>query len=51
MRPPPPNKRMQLAAAQVAPRQIGIDAALPDTSPALLTYLRIFGGPVVGMQY
>ena len=33
----------------LAPRQIGIDAFPPDASPALLAYLRIFGGPMVGI--
>lgn len=33
----------------VAPRQIGIGAVPPDASPALLAYLRIFGGPMVGI--
>jgi hypothetical protein len=33
----------------VAPRQIGIDAVPSDASPALLAYLRIFGGPMVGI--
>jgi hypothetical protein len=32
-----------------APRQIGIDAVPPDASPALLAYLRVFGGPMVGI--
>lgn len=32
-----------------APRQVGIDAVPPDASPALLAYLRIFGGPMVGI--
>jgi hypothetical protein len=32
-----------------APRQAGIDAVPPDASPALLAYLRIFGGPMVGI--
>ena len=32
-----------------APRQIGIDAVPPDASPALIAYLRIFGGPIFGI--
>lgn len=32
-----------------APRQIGIDAVPPDAPPALIAYLRIFGGPFVGI--
>lgn len=32
-----------------APRQIGIDAVPADASPALLAYLRIFGGPFLGI--
>jgi hypothetical protein len=32
-----------------APQQIGIDAVPPDASPALLAYLRIFGGPMLGI--
>ena len=32
-----------------APRQIGIDAVPGDASPALITYLRIFGGPMLGI--
>jgi hypothetical protein len=32
-----------------APRQIGIDAVPADASPALIAYLRIFGGPVLGV--
>jgi hypothetical protein len=32
-----------------APRQIGIDAVLADASPALIAYLRIFGGPILGI--
>jgi hypothetical protein len=32
-----------------APRQIGIDAVPPDASPALIAYLRIFGGPMLGI--
>ena len=33
----------------LAPQQIGIDAVPPDASPELLSYLRIFGGPMVGI--
>lgn len=33
----------------LAPRQIGIDAVPEDASPALIAYLRIFGGPVLGI--
>ena len=33
----------------LAPRQIGIDAVLADASPALIAYLRIFGGPILGI--
>ena len=32
-----------------APRQIGIDAVPADASPALVTYLRIFSGPFLGI--
>lgn len=32
-----------------APRQIGLDAVPPDASHALLAYLRIFGGPMLGI--
>jgi hypothetical protein len=32
-----------------APRQIGIDAVPTDASPALIAYLRIFGGPILGI--
>jgi hypothetical protein len=32
-----------------APRQIGIEAVPPDASPALIAYLRIFGGPFLGI--
>jgi hypothetical protein len=31
------------------PRQIGIDAVPADASPALIAYLRVFGGPVLGI--
>ena len=33
----------------LAPRQLGIDAVPADASPALVAYLRIFGGPMVGI--
>ena len=33
----------------LAPQQIGIDAVPTDASPALLAYLRIFGGPMLGI--
>ena len=33
----------------LAPRQIGIDAVPADASPALIAYLRIFGGPIPGI--
>lgn len=33
----------------LVPRQIGIEAVPPDASPALLAYLRIFGGPFLGI--
>src|SRR5918996_600066 len=33
----------------VAPRQIGIEAVPADASPALIAYLRIFGGPCLGI--
>jgi hypothetical membrane protein len=32
-----------------APREIGIDAVPEDASPALIAYLRIFGGPILGI--
>ena len=32
-----------------APRQMGIDAVPADASAALIAYLRIFGGPCVGI--
>ena len=32
-----------------APREIGIDAVPADASPALIAYLRIFGGPCLGI--
>ena len=37
------------AGFMLAPRQLGIDAVPPDASPTLLAYLRIFGGPIVGI--
>jgi hypothetical protein len=33
----------------LAPRQFGIDAVPPDASPALIAFLRIFGGPLLGI--
>jgi hypothetical protein len=33
----------------LAPRQIGIDAVPAEASPALIAYLRIFGGPILGI--
>ena len=33
----------------LAPQQIGVDAVPADASPALLAYLRIFGGPCLGI--
>ena len=33
----------------LVPQQIGIGAVPPDASPALIAYLRIFGGPCVGI--
>jgi hypothetical protein len=32
------------------PRQVGIDAVPSDASPALIAYLRIFGGPMLESQ-
>lgn len=32
-----------------APRQAGIEAVPTDASPALIAYLRLFGGPFVGI--
>jgi uncharacterized membrane protein len=32
-----------------APRQIGIHAVPADASPALIAYLRVFGGPFLGI--
>jgi hypothetical protein len=31
------------------PQQIGIDAVPADASPALIAYLRVFGGPCLGI--
>jgi hypothetical protein len=31
------------------PRQFGVDAVPADASPALIAFLRIFGGPLVGI--
>jgi hypothetical protein len=33
----------------LVPRQIGIGAVPPDASPELVAYLRIFGGPCLGI--
>jgi hypothetical protein len=33
----------------LAPRQIGIDAVPPDAPPALIAYLRVFGGAFLGI--
>src|SRR5918999_1301075 len=33
----------------LAPREIGIGAVPADASPALIAYLRIFGGPFLGI--
>ena len=33
----------------IAPRQVGIDAVPADGSPAPIAYLRIFGGPILGI--
>jgi uncharacterized membrane protein len=33
----------------LAPRQFGIDAVPEDPSPALMHFLRIFGGPMMGI--
>lgn len=32
-----------------APREIGIEAVPADASPALIAYLRVFGGPFLGI--
>jgi hypothetical protein len=36
-------------AFMLAPRQIGVDAVPADASPALIAYLRVFGGPILGI--
>jgi hypothetical protein len=33
----------------LAPRQFGIGAVPPDASPELIAYIRVFGGPMVGI--
>jgi hypothetical protein len=33
----------------LAPRQIGIEAVPADAPPALIAYLRLFGGPFIGI--
>jgi hypothetical protein len=33
----------------LVPRQFGIDAVPADASPTLLAFLRIFGGPLIGI--
>jgi hypothetical protein len=33
----------------LAPQQFGIDAVPPDAGPALIAFLRIFGGPMLGI--
>jgi hypothetical protein len=33
----------------LVPRQIGVDAVPADAPPALIAYLRLFGGPFVGI--
>jgi hypothetical protein len=33
----------------LAPQQIGVDAVPADASPTLLAYLRVFGGPCLGI--
>lgn len=33
----------------LVPRQFGIGAVPPDASPALIAFLRIFGGPMLGI--
>jgi hypothetical protein len=33
----------------LAPRLMGIDVVPADASPALIAYLRIFGGPILGI--
>ena len=37
------------AGFMFAPRQIGIDAVPAEASPALIAYLRILGGPFLGI--
>ena len=37
------------AGFMFVPREIGIDAVPADASPALIAYLRIFGGPILGI--
>lgn len=32
-----------------APQQTGIEAVPPDAPPALIAYLRVFGGPFIGI--
>lgn len=32
-----------------APREVGVDAVPADASPALIAYLRLFGGPFLGI--
>ncbi len=36
-------------ALMLFPRQFGVDAVPPDASPALLAFLRIFSGPLLGI--
>jgi hypothetical protein len=36
-------------AFMFAPRQVGVGAVPTDASPALIAYLRLFGGPLVGI--
>jgi hypothetical protein len=36
-------------AFMLFPREIGIHAVPADASPALLAYLRVFGGPFIGI--
>jgi hypothetical protein len=33
----------------LAPREIGIEAVPADASPTLIAYLRVFGGPLLGI--
>jgi hypothetical protein len=33
----------------LVPREIGVEAVPADASPALIAYLRIFGGPFLGI--